>query len=386
MQRKIRPGDVIQYYNPIFVAGDPRGLRETSVLSVDPNNYFPLVLSNGEGLPSTCKVKRVKVIQHNRLVDNLGLFWSMVSFQLKKRGSATAADGVYLQTGYFDDVMKRHITNAMGKARAAGFAPGDMLINKIHGGVGVGATDNFPTNSKKRTLHEDYTVDENCRMNTRDYVFPHKSEAEAIDIMRRYGIVHDVPGDGSCGYHCMMLLLRRMKLIDSTLSVTQFCQGILEFIESNMIKFIGGSPDGNDTVFQYSWGNMDRPKKRRGNPTASQTRFITTEVMNGIWSNRVDYSSPVSKAHWMHSAYLFPVIAYKYQIRKLVLYDNSGTDTNSVDGGRCFTTYLYCYDKSKCQVSTNTIPGLVHDTDASGNAGVVFFCDQSHFNLIEFDQ
>ena len=289
MQRKIRPGDVIQYYNPIFVAGDPRGLRETSVLSVDPNNYFLLVLSNGEGLPSTCKVKRIKVIQHNRLVYNLGLFWSMDSFQLKKRGSATAADGVYLQTGYFDDVMERHITNA--------FAPGDMLINKIHGGEGVGATDDFPTNSKKRTLHEDYTVDENCRMNTRDYVFPHKSEAEAIDIMRRYGTVHDVPGDGSCGYHCMMLLLRRMKLIDSTLSVTQFRRGILEFIESNMIKFIGGSPDGNDAVFQYSWGNMDRPNKRRCNPTASQTRFITTEVMNGIWSNRVDYSSPVSKAH-----------------------------------------------------------------------------------------
>ncbi len=83
-KEKICPGDVIQYYNPIFVSGDPRGLRETSVLSVDPNNYFPLVLSNGEGLPSTCKVKQIKVIQHNRLVNHLGLFWSIDSFQLKK--------------------------------------------------------------------------------------------------------------------------------------------------------------------------------------------------------------------------------------------------------------------------------------------------------------
>ena len=89
----------------------------------------------------------------------------------------------------------------------------------------------------------------------------------------------------------------------------------------------------------------------------------------------MDYSLPVKKAHWMDSAYLFPVIAYKYQIRKLVLYDNSGTNTNSVDGGHCFTTYLYSYDKSKCQVSTTTISGLVHDIDASGNAGVVFFRD-----------
>jgi hypothetical protein len=109
--------------------------------------------------------------------------------------------------------------------------------------------------------------------------------------------------------------------------------------------------------------------------------------MNRIWSKHLDYSTPVSKAHWMDSAYLCPVIviAYKYEIRKLVLYDNSGTDTNSVDGGHCFTTYVYCYDKSKCQVSTKTIPGFIHNIGASGNAGVVFFCDQSHFNLIEFD-
>jgi hypothetical protein len=107
--------------------------------------------------------------------------------------------------------------------------------------------------------------------------------------------------------------------------------------------------------------------------------------MNGIWSKNVDYSTLVSKAHWMNSTYLFPVIAYKYKIRRLVLYDNSGKDTNSVDGGRCFTTHVYYYDKFKCQVSTNTIPGLIHNIGASGNAGVVFFRDQSHFNLIEFD-
>ena len=80
------------------------------------------------------------------------------------------------------------------------------------------------------------------------------------------------------------------------------------------------------------------------------------------------------------------LIAYKYQIGQLVLYDNSGTDTNRVDGRRSFTTYVYCYDKSKCQVSTNTIPGFVHDIGASGNAGVIVFRDQSHFNLFEFGQ
>ena len=97
---------------------------------------------------------------------------------------------------------------------------------------------------------------------------------------------------------------------------------------------------------------------------------MTTEVMSGIWSNRVDYSSPVSKAHWMDSGYLFPIIAYKYKIRKLVLYDNSGTHTKSVNVGCCFTTYVYCYNKSKRSVSTNKIPGFVHDIGASRNACV----------------
>ena len=120
---------------------------------------------------------------------------------------------------------------------------------------------------------------------------------------------------------------------------------------------------------------MDRQTKRsitRCNSTASRTRFITTNVMNGIWSKHLDYSTPVSKAHWMDSAYLCPVIviAYKYQIRKLVMYDNSGTDTNSVE---LFMT------NPNVKYPLKTIPGFIHNIGASGNVGVVFFCDQSHF-------
>jgi hypothetical protein len=112
---------------------------------------------------------------------------------------------------------------------------------------------------------------------------------------------------------------------------------------------------------------------------------MTTEVMSGILSNRIDYSSTVGKAHWMDSGYLLPIIAYKYKISKIFLYDNSGTDTHSVDGGHCFTTYVYCYDQSKCCVSTNTLPGLVHDIcGASGNACMVFFHEQQHCMLFEY--
>ena len=112
---------------------------------------------------------------------------------------------------------------------------------------------------------------------------------------------------------------------------------------------------------------------------------MTTKVMGGIWRKCVDYSTPVGRAHWMDSTYLLPTIAYKHKMRKVVLYDNSGTDTESIDGGRCFTTYVYCYNKSKCSASTDTLPGLVHDIGgASSNACIVFFREQQHFMLFKY--
>jgi hypothetical protein len=131
-----------------------------------------------------------------------------------------------------------------------------------------------------------------------------------------------------------------MKLIDNTLSVSQFRREIHDFVVANMNKFVGASADGKDAIFQYPWGQMMRLKKQGCNPETSRTRFMTTEVMSGIWRERIDYSSPVGRAHWMDSGYLLPIIAYKYKMRKVVLYDNSGTDTASIDGGRCFTTYV----------------------------------------------
>jgi hypothetical protein len=70
-----------------------------------------------------------------------------------------------------------------------------MLINKFNGGDTVSAAAIVATTikSKKRPLSEDTTIDDNCTLNTREYVFPHKSEAKVINILRRYGTVYDVP-------------------------------------------------------------------------------------------------------------------------------------------------------------------------------------------------
>jgi hypothetical protein len=86
-----------------------------------------------------------------------------------------------------------------------------------------------------------------------------------------------------------------------------------------MSKYVGVSPDSNNAVFQYPWGQMSHMKNKSCNQGTSWTRFMTTAVIRGIWSNCVDYSSPVSKALWIDSGYLFPTIACNYQIRQLVL-------------------------------------------------------------------
>lgn len=140
----IRPGDVIEYYCPIYVSGDARGLRHATVLSVDPNDVMPLVLSNGEGLPSSTKVKRIKVRSGNELVDHPGIFRSMDQFKLTKRGSATAADAIAMEASRFRGIMKKNINRLRNKAEADGFAPMDMLINIR----GVTTHPNGPTQTK----------------------------------------------------------------------------------------------------------------------------------------------------------------------------------------------------------------------------------------------
>ena len=56
--------------------------------------------------------------------------------------------------------------------------------------------------SRKRPLHKENTAGETGILLTSEYIFPHKSEKEAIEILRCYGTVEDVSGDGSLWLPC----------------------------------------------------------------------------------------------------------------------------------------------------------------------------------------
>jgi hypothetical protein len=81
----LRPGDVIMYYNPIFIAGKVEGLRKAHVLETDPDADFPLELDNGEYIPKDTTVKRIKEYRNGTLLEHPGISRPIENFRIMKR-------------------------------------------------------------------------------------------------------------------------------------------------------------------------------------------------------------------------------------------------------------------------------------------------------------
>jgi hypothetical protein len=82
----LRPGDVIQYYCPIFCAGDRRGLRNATVLSTDPSSTGSMIrLDNTEMIPNETHVKRIKVIENGKLYAHDGVYRAINRYALTKQ-------------------------------------------------------------------------------------------------------------------------------------------------------------------------------------------------------------------------------------------------------------------------------------------------------------
>jgi hypothetical protein len=63
-------GDLISYYRPISVSGDPQGLREATVLAVDPDHACLLTSSTYNYLPKCFKICHISKFQKsNKLVN-----------------------------------------------------------------------------------------------------------------------------------------------------------------------------------------------------------------------------------------------------------------------------------------------------------------------------
>ena len=153
----IRPGDVIEYSSFLFVAGDKRGHREATVISVDPNREPVLVLDNGEVLPSDSTIRRTKVLLGGKLRAHSGVSRPIQNFVLEKAVMEGRSDkisaGFAKEANRVGGIIRRNMTKFQEKAQAEGFAPMDMM-NRYKGtnfdsNIGYAATSNKEKKKKK---------------------------------------------------------------------------------------------------------------------------------------------------------------------------------------------------------------------------------------------
>jgi hypothetical protein len=82
----LRVGDEIFYRSHVFVAGDKRGERTTTILAIDPSDNYPLTLDNNEQIDITTQLKITRIHQDGHLVDFhwKGFFLTLGDFILEK--------------------------------------------------------------------------------------------------------------------------------------------------------------------------------------------------------------------------------------------------------------------------------------------------------------
>ena len=126
----LRPGDVLEYSSQIYVAGDRRGRRVATVLSVDPERDPILVLDNAEYLPPDTAVRRIRIVVGGRLEDHAGVYRAIELFRLVRAHGAAgsgASAGLAKEVRRVGDIVDRNIAKLQARARADGFAPMDVM-------------------------------------------------------------------------------------------------------------------------------------------------------------------------------------------------------------------------------------------------------------------
>ena len=124
----LRPGDVIEYTCPMYVRGDRRGRRITTVVSTDPcSSGKMLCLQNGDCLPNDTLVKRVQVLEHGKLYKHThGFCREIQDYKMEKRGSAVV-NGIREEAKRVGDILDRNLSKFATQAKQDGFAPMDLF-------------------------------------------------------------------------------------------------------------------------------------------------------------------------------------------------------------------------------------------------------------------
>ena len=204
--------------------------------------------------------------------------------------------------------------------------------------------------------------------------------SKAISMLKAHGNVIDVSGDGSCGYHALLLILEFFGKINTgptKVSMYNFRKEILEFSERNQGRILGKKPDGSDGAFLIKKtgesGFKLAIKRSHTDPFAVQQKLFKTTITKGIWKEGVDYSGIVGSEHWMNARFVLPLVTFQYRIKELVLY----TMTSGV-----FFTSIYTFDDQRECIYIDEQRGLNTDVDST-SMKMLYFHDMKHYQVLE---
>jgi hypothetical protein len=119
---------------------------------------------------------------------------------MKKQGETTTGDVMTRRAADFKGKITQHIEQGIERCTKDG---GLALVDIFHDRLLSG--------------NKDMESADVSAAPTVQYHSNHKTFEEGIAMLQGYGHVKDVPGDGSCGYHALMLLLQTMNIIDKNI-------------------------------------------------------------------------------------------------------------------------------------------------------------------------
>ena len=96
---------------------------------------MPLVFDNAEGIPSTSKVKRIRILKDNILVDHPGIFRPLDQYKMKKHGETTTGDVMPRCAADFKGKITQHIKQGIERCtKDGGLAIVDIFHNRLLSG------------------------------------------------------------------------------------------------------------------------------------------------------------------------------------------------------------------------------------------------------------
>mmetsp|Transcript_17543 Transcript_17543/g.28706 ORF Transcript_17543/g.28706 Transcript_17543/m.28706 type:complete len:412 (-) Transcript_17543:769-2004(-) len=128
----LRVGDIIEYYKPTSVAGNPDALCEAEVKFINPRGNPILITSDiFTILPSDHQVKRVKRMHRGKHLDHPnGRFRAINNYVLKKEGNPNAVRDIMAETtARTKATIQRAKDEISSRMDDGGFFPRDLLRN-----------------------------------------------------------------------------------------------------------------------------------------------------------------------------------------------------------------------------------------------------------------